>query len=477
MPRRINLHVPLAGDRDLSGQIHRRIRQAILDGLLEHGQLLPSTRDLAHQLCVSRTTVGTAYDRLLAEGLVKGRVGVGTFVTASPARRSRTAPPPSPLQPARLWATLPASRGAATADVRFDLRPARPDPRQFPFATWRSELSRHTNADALRAADGPGGVGGPAALRSALARHLGVVHGIDAEAEDVVVTTGSRQAVELAARVLLEPGDLVAVEEPGHRDVAALFTSLGLRVVPVPADGDGLVVDAIPSGARCVYTRPARHFPLGLTLSDGRRRALLDWAARAGGVVVEDGHDGEFRHIGRPLDPLRALDPSGRVLYVGSLSRLLRPDVCVGYLVAPAPLHAALHKARRVLDPSPPTPVQLAAAAFLRDGQLSRHVRRMRTVYAERRERMIGAATRRLGEHVVVHPAPAGLDVPALFRDPRLDDVEVARRAATAGVSVTAISDLTLTGRYRGLLLGFGALPADRVDEAVALLRLALDAS
>ncbi|WP_053203226.1 PLP-dependent aminotransferase family protein [Jiangella muralis] len=474
MPRRINLHVPLAGDRDLSGQIHRRIRQAILDGLLEHGQLLPSTRDLAAQLCVSRTTVGTAYDRLLAEGLVKGRVGVGTFVTASPARRSRAAPPESPLRPARLWATLPASRSVATADVRFDLRPGRPDPRQFPFATWRSELSRHTNADALRTAAGPGG---PAALRSALARHLGVVHGIDAEPEDVVVTTGSRQAVQLAARVLLEPGELVAVEDPGHRDVAALFTSLGLRVIPVPADGDGLVVDAIPSGVRCVYTRPARHFPLGLTLSDGRRRALLDWAVRADGIIVEDGHDGEFRHIGRPLDPLRALDPSGRVLYVGSLARLLRPDVRVGYLVAPPPLHAALHKAQRVLDPGPPTPVQLAAAAFVRDGQLSRHVRRMRAVYAERRERMIAEATRRLGEHIVVHPTPAGLDVPALFRDPRLDDVQVARRAAAAGVSVAAISDLTLTGRYRGLLLGFGALPADHVDEAVALLRTAVEAT
>ncbi|SDU56574.1 MocR-like pyridoxine biosynthesis transcription factor PdxR [Jiangella alkaliphila] len=474
MPRRINLHVTLTGDGDLSGQIHRRIRQVILDGLMEHGELLPSTRDLAARLCVSRTTVGTAYDRLMAEGLVKGRVGVGTFVTGSPAgARARPSAATSPLRPAPLWPALPASCDAAAGDVRFDLRPGRPDPRQFPFSTWRSELSRHTNAEALSATSSD--VAGPVALRSALAQHLGLFHGVPAEPDDVVVTTGARQAVELAARVLLEPGDLVAVEEPGHRDLAALFTSLGLHVVPVRVDAEGLVVDAIPSGVRCVYTRAARHFPLGRPLSADRRVALLDWAGRVDGVIVEDGHDGEFRHTGRPIDPLRGLDRSGRVLYAGSLARLLRPDVRIGYLVAPAPLHAVLHKAKQVLDPEPATPVQLAAAAFLRDGHLSRHVRRMRAVYTERRERLITAATWTLGEHATLQPSPTGLDVPALFRDPHLDDVEVARQAASAGVAVAAISDRTVTGRHRGLLLGFGALPTDHVEESLTLLRTAIE--
>lgn len=477
MPRRTNLQIGLVGDRDLSGQIHRRIRQAILDGLLESGQALPSTRELAAQLAVSRTTVGTAYDKLMAEGLVRGRPGVGTFVSnaSQSARHPSHDATHSPLRPARLWSTIPAAHAASsTSSNVFDLRPGVPDPRLFPFATWRALVSRYTNATVLLDRSGAD-VAGHARLRKALAQHIGVFRAMRARPEDVYLTNGAQQAVELAARVLLEPGEAVAVEEPGHRDIRALFTSMGLQVVPVPVDAEGAVIDAIPAGVRCVHICPARQFPLGMTMSAERRHAALAWAERVDGVIIEDDYDGEFPHTGRPVDPLHSLDRSGRVVHVGSWARLLFPGVRIGYVVAPSPLHEALQKAKQILDPHPSAPVQLAAAAFVDEGHLARHIRRMRPVYAERHHRMVTVALETLRPYVVPMPSTTGLDVPVIFRDATVDGTRVARRASEFGVGVTAISDVSTSGRHSGLLLGFGGVAVEHIDEGLARLRTSIE--
>lgn len=477
MPRRVTLHVSVAGEHDLREQVVRQIRLVILEGRLQAGEALPSTRELAEQLGVSRTTIGAAYDRLMAEGLVRGRPGAGTFVTggletspATPADR------PSPLQPTPLWSTVVDLSVDGPEPCAFDFRPGVPDPRLFPFATWRALASHHTNVRTTLTGL-PSNSGGHPRLRAALARHLGVSGSIRAAAVDVFVTRGAQQAIELAARVLLEPGDLVAVEEPGHRDIRALFESIGCRVVGVPVDAEGMVVEAIPAGVRCLHVCPARHFPLGMTMSIGRRRALLDWAVAADGVIIEDAYDGEFRYAGRPIDPLHVLDRHGRVVHVGTLSRVMLPDVNVGYLIAPAPLHAALHKASRVIDPGVAAAGHLAVATFIEEGRLARHIRRMRSVYAERRRRISGFVRGALSENVAVLPSTSGLDVAVRFHDDGIDDAEVAREARRHGARVVAFSTVATSDRHRGLLLGFGALPTDAIEDGLAVVRRAVEGS
>ncbi|MCW2798358.1 PLP-dependent aminotransferase family protein [Nocardioides sp.] len=466
----MDLAVDLSTRGDRSTAIYRALLAAIRSGRLGAGDRLPPTRDLARDLGVSRNTVATAYERLAAEGYLEARVGAGTYVTdaAATARPRRR---PAALRPRRGWHFTPLAVSGQAPKPAHDFRVGIPDASLFPFDTWR----RLVAAELRAGAHSPGTYADPAGhppLREAIVRYLALSRGLSADADDVLVTHGTQQALDLIARVLVEPGDTVAVEDPGYPFAREVFASYGAHVVPVPVDGDGLVVDRIPDRARIVFTTPSHQFPLGPPLSLERRLALLEFADRHRVAVIEDDYDSEFRFTERPLETLHALDETGRVIYVGTFSKSLVPALRAGYLVAPPTLRAALCGARQLADGYGSLPDQAALAHFLADGMLGRHLRRARTVYGERRALTIEGIETLLAEHLELVPSAAGLHVAALLRDPAVPDVEVVGLAAAEGVVVEALS--SYGGRRPGLVFGYGAAETASITPGLALLRTIL---
>jgi GntR family transcriptional regulator/MocR family aminotransferase len=467
----VDLQLTLTGSTDLGSQIYRQLRDAVLDGRLRDGERLPATRELARDLAVSRNTVAGAYDRLTAEGYLAARVGAGTFVRGDLVRpRSRRSAPAGVIMPRPVWRQLEASLTSEEATPAYDFRIGIPDGRLFPVQTWRRLLNRQLRTSMLTDARyrAPGG---HPDLRAAIARHLGVSRSVRAAADDVLVTRGAQQAVDLVARVLVEPGDCVAVEDPGYPPVRQLMRSLGARVVPVPVDDEGLVVDALPRNARLVYTTPSHQFPMGVAMSLARRRALVEWAARHRAAVIEDDYDTEFRYTPRPLEPLQTLDRHGRVIYVGTFAKTMLPLLRTGFLVAPASLRPALLAARQLTDWHGDRPTEAALAAFLDEGFLARHVRRAGTAYAGRRAALLAAVDAHLVDWCTPAPSAAGLHI-AMRARPALsvDVARLVRRAAEAGVAVHALSDFSVDGCAPGLVLGFGAIEVGQIEPGIRLL-------
>jgi GntR family transcriptional regulator/MocR family aminotransferase len=470
------VHVCLVGRRDLAGEIFRQLRRAILDGRLPAGGRLPPTRELARRLSVSRTTVAVAYDRLTGEGFVTARVGAGTFVSEVAAGpRDQPRPAGGALRPRPVWDSIgvPAVFDRPAA---FDFRPGLPDARLFPYQTWRRLLARQLRPAAV----GDGSYGDPAGhpgLRQAIARHVGVARAVQTTPGQVVVTNGTQQAVDLVARVLLEPGDRVAVETPGYGPPRRLLTSLGAEVVGVPVDAEGLVVEAIPPGVRLVTVSPSHQFPLGMAMSLPRRLALLAWAERNGAAVVEDDYDSEFRYGGRPIEPLQTLDRRGRVLYVGSFSKTMLATLRLGFVVVPEPLVSAVRAAKFVTDWHTSLPLQAALAGFIDQGYLARHIRRMRRVYQERHQLVLDLLTDRFSDLAKLVPSSTGLHVTATVPGVTPAELEaVLARAWDDGVGVLPLS-LWDAGppSQPGFALGYGAIPTERIGEGLARLRRHFD--
>ena len=484
----MDLHVTLTGSGDLTAQIYAQLRSAILDGRLAGGDRLPATRDLAGRLSVARGTVTAAYDRLLAEDLLVSRPGAGTFVCVgcvapvradlgrgdlrrrdgAGGRRAR----PGVLTPTALWRTpgeLPRSPG----DAAYDFSVGVPDDSLFPLATWRRLVSGALRRSRISTGTYEGA--GPTALETEIARYAGLSRSVVAAPADVVTTAGAQQALDLVARVLLEPGDVVAVEDPGYTAAARLFETHRARVRGVPVDAEGIVVEALPSTARLVYVTPSHQHPTGVAMSRSRRIALLEWAVRHGAVIIEDDYDSEFRFADRPLEPLQSLDRDGRVIYVGSFSKSLIPALRAGYAVAPASLTPALREAKRVTVWDGDAVTQAALAAFLAEGHQAAHVKRATKVYRGRRQALLDGLESGLGEHLEVIPSAAGLHVCTLLRDPRADDVAIADAALAAGVFLEPLSIRHLDQEPRhGLVFGVGGIEADRIGAALRIVRAVL---
>ena len=466
----MDLSVDLSHRGDRATALYRALLDALRAGRLRPGDRLPPSRTLAADLGIARATVATVYERLVAEGHLEARVGAGTFVSKAAApttrRRRRT---PAALRPRDSWTALPQSVSGSEATPPHDFRVGIPDASLFPFDTWRRLL-----AAASRRGAEPGTYAEPQGhpqLRAALARHLAYSRGVEADPDDIVVTHGTQQALDLVARVLLEPGDVVVVEDPGYPFARALFASHGARVIPVPVDAEGLLVDALPRRARLVFTTPSHQFPLGPPLSLARRQALLGFAARHDCAIIEDDYDSEFRYVERPLDPLHTLDQDGRVLYVGSFSKSLLPSLRSGYLVAPPSLRAALRAAKQLTDGYGAPATQLALARFLDDGLLARHLRSASKVYAERRE-LVADGLARLGLDVV--PAAAGLHLSA-YLDPAHDAETLARRLRADGVALDTLGQYTAGPLPRnGLVLGYGAAVTESITPGIRRLAQAL---
>ncbi len=468
----MDLHVSLVGRRDLAGEIYRQLRGLILNGRLREGDRLPPSRELATGLSVSRTTVNVAYDRLISEGFVTARAGAGAFVNGHcEPRRVGTRGPAGVLRARPFWdeVTLPTG---LWWPARFDFRSGIPDARLFPYESWRRLTSRELRASAV----GHGEYADPAGhrgLRDAIARHIGVARGIIASGDDVVVTNGTQQAVDIVARVLVATGDRVVVEDPGYRPPRRLFESLGAKVIGVPVDNDGLVVEAIPRDTRLVHVTPSHQYPLGVSMSLARRIALLAWAERNDAAILEDDYDSEFRFVGRPIEPLHTLDRAGRVIYIGSFSKTMLATLRIGFVVTPASVNHAIQAAKYLTDWHTALPTQAALARFIDGGSFARHVRRMREVYRERHQRIAATLSTMFGDELDVVASSVGMHVCAMARRATVAQIAaVVERAAEAGVACHPLSMFAYGGPPRpGLVLGYGGIATEDIDEGLRRLR------
>jgi GntR family transcriptional regulator/MocR family aminotransferase len=470
----MDLHVSTGPRGERAARIYRDLLEMVRDGRLGPGERLPPSRELAQRQSVSRGTVSTAYDRLVAEGFLESRPGSGTFVSpdAAPRQPGRRAPAGRAVAPHPRWASLPAPVPDAPS-LELDLSVGGPDTSLFPLAVWRRVVSSTLRPSLLRAPAYDGS--GHPELQAEIARFVGASRSVVAGPDDVLLTNGAQQALDLAARVLLGPGDEVAVEDPGYTAATRLFASHGARVTGVRVDEEGLVVDELPRSARLVYVTPSHQFPTGAAMSLRRRLALLDWAARRDAVVVEDDYDSEFRFEDRPLEPLQSLDRDGRVVYVGSFSKTLMPVLRIGYLVAPQSLQGPLRTAKLLTDWQGDVVTQGALARFMAEGLLASHLRKASRVYRVRRVALLDGLSEHLGERLAVVPSAAGLHLCGTFADDSVDDLAVVRRAADLGVAVEPLSPRYHTLAPRpGLALGFRHVTAERIPEAVARLSRAL---
>ena len=473
------LALPPRGQGLVTQALHQQLRSAILDGRLPSGLALPATRRVAAALGIARNTVVAAYELLVAEGYVMPRKGaravIADVATRHPARARHAVPN---LGDARLnpaWRTPLAPAAVAGPAAARSFRLGMPEDRRFPHAIWRRLVARSMRSWARDGFHYPPSEGVPE-LRDAIAQHVAFTRAVACSSDDMVVTAGAQQAFDLLARTLVTPGRThVAVEEPGYPPLRAAFAAAGAQLVPVAVDDHGLCVAQLPPDVRVICVTPSHQSPTGVALSLQRRTALLDFARRRGAVVIEDDYDGEFRFGGRPLDALQTLDRDATVFYVGTFSKSMYPSLRQGFVVAPAWARDALVAVKQCIDPHCDSIMQSALAAFIREGHLARHVRRMQAVYAARRRALLDGLQRDLAAWLQPIPSEAGLHLAARIREPALAGTVIAQaRRHTPGAQ--SIAEYTLAGPAAepALAFGYGAIDATDIAPALARLRRAL---
>jgi GntR family transcriptional regulator / MocR family aminotransferase len=475
--------------KPLQRQIYDAYRDAIAARTLRSGQRIPSTRVLASDLRVSRFPVLNAYAQLLAEGYFESRIGAGTVVSSAlpdqftsslPTTRARGhAANSGPRPVARRTLLLPASAPLASAhepwlgglgafgvgQMAFD---------QFPLRIWSQLFMRRCRNLSARSFH-YGDPRGSSALREIIAGYLRTSRSLHCEADQIVIVSGSQQALELAARVLLDPGNRVWIENPGYLLARAAFSLTGCRLVPVPVDDEGLNVSAAlrhHRKARAAIVTPSHQFPLGVTMSASRRLQLLDWAQSYGAWIIEDDYDSEYRYDSAPIASLQGLDANARVIYIGTFSKVLFPSLRLGYIVAPRDLVERFVAVRRAMDLGPPNLYQDVLADFIRQGHFARHIRRMRVLYGERRRVLVESLGRELGSTVKVLGSEAGMHL-AIALENGARDLDIAKRAAQQRLWTWPLSTSYLSKPSRqGFVLGFGSTPVEEIPRAVRKLRV-----
>lgn len=470
---------------DLSGaggqrarSLHAQLRGAILDGRLAADTPLPSSRALAAQLGVARNTVVAAYDLLVAEGYLLPRRRARPVVAQVRGRAAGATARVAPVDDTRVapfWRTpfLPATPVPALPARSF--RQGVGDHVHFPHATWRRLTARALQAFAKQPFAYPPAAGLPA-LRAAIARHVAVARAVACSPADVVATSGAHQAFDLLARLLVTPGSTrVAVEEPGYPPLRAAFAAAGAQLVPMPVDDEGLCVERLREAhADVVLATPSHQSPTGAALSLRRRIALLDLARSRNMVVVEDDYDGEFRFGGRPLDALQTLDRDGLVFYVGTFSKTLFPALRQGFIVAPPWAREMLTQVKACVDSHSPAVTQAVLAAFVEEGHMARHVRRMHAIYATRRAALLeGIAA--LDRWLRPIPSEAGMHMAARLRDPA-DARRVFAALREHAPGARSLADYAMAPLAEpGVVFGYGVIDADEIRERMRALRRALE--
>jgi GntR family transcriptional regulator / MocR family aminotransferase len=471
-------------DTPLYRQIYETIRRSILSGELPSGRQLPASRLLAKQLGVSRMTIVNAYEQLLAEGYLEGRMGAGTFVSAHLPEEflqasgfNRLERQEKPLTRKVILSEYGSKLAqnskiilrhhGATALVPFQHGVAALD--EFPFGVWAKiaqKWQKSPPAPVLNYGDAVGFQ----PLRDAVAEHLAAARGVRCTPEQIIITNGTQQALDLIGRIFLSESENVCLEDPGYLGARDIFMAKGARVVPVPIDEEGFDLQTARKRspkARLIYVTPSHQFPLGVTMSLARRLSLLEWARERDAFVIEDDYNSEYRYSGRPLPSLQGLDRDGRVIYVGTFSKTIFPALRLGYLVAPVDLVEVFAAARALADLHSPVIEQAVLAEFISERHFARHIRRMRGMYEERQQTLVEEARKNLRGVLEVAPAKAGMHLIGWL--PRgVSDGEVSRRAAEAGLNLAPISAYCINQKLRGgLLLGYTAYDEKHIRQGI----------
>jgi GntR family transcriptional regulator / MocR family aminotransferase len=476
-PFDVNLATP--GQHTLVQDLHRQLRAAILDGRMPTGFVLPSTRHAADQLEIARNTVVAAYDLLIAEGYVISRPGARAVVAAlatprpSKARRVARRVDDPRIQPA--WRTPMLLEAPRSGLPERCFRLGIPEHRYFPHAIWRRLMARSLRSWS-KAGFSYSPSQGIAELRAAIAGHVAFTRAVACSDEDIIVTSGAQQAFDLVARLLVTPGQTrVAVEEPGYPPLRAAFAAAGARLCPIPVDAEGLCVDHLPRDVRVISVTPSHQSPTGVAMSLRRRQALLEFARSHDAAIVEDDYDGEFRFGGRPLDALQTLDRDAQVFYVGTFSKSLFPALRKGFIVAPGWARDALIGIKQCTDAHCDSVTQSTLAAFIQEGHLARHVRRMRPIYAARRDALLDGLRRELGDWLEPIASEAGLHLAARILQPRQARriIEHARLCTPGAQATDEYAAARLA--HPALVFGYGVIDVGDIAATLKHLRRALE--
>jgi GntR family transcriptional regulator / MocR family aminotransferase len=471
----------IAVDRQSEKPLHRQVYDAfrlmILERRLQPGQQIPSTRALAEDLGISRIPVLSAYSQLLAEGYIESRSGAGTFVTSSLTDRFPAARPAEtivvPEEPAldaisRVSRLLPMEgtpwfRGAgafSVGQIAYD---------HFPFRVWSDLVTHHArkvSASSMAYSDPMGSQ----EFREVIAAYLRTARAVQCEASQIMVVNGSQHALDLSARVLLDPDCSVWVEEPGYVFLRHVLTLSGCGLVPVSVDSEGLDVASgvkLCPNARVAYVTPSHQYPLGATMSAARRLQLLEWAHRSTAWIVEDDYDSEYRYESKPVASLQGLDSGSRVIYIGTFSKTLFPSLRIGYIVIPSPLVGRFLAVRQANDLSPSHLYQAALTDFIRSGHFARHIRKSRQLYAERRNALAQALLNEFGSDLEILGAEAGMHL-VITLPAGLSDQKISARAAQEGLWLWPLSSAYVGPNSRqGFVLGFGGTKAEEMANQV----------
>ena len=478
-------------DRPIYRQLYDWFRTAIIEGKVRPGQRLPSTRSMAAELRISRISVFSAYEQLQSEGYLETLRGSGTCVAKTipeeafaPTAGDNRAPAQA-LAKSRSRKRGPSKRALALLppfpELWWQLRGAfrinNPSVDEFPFNIWTKIVARHTRT-LSRGLMEYGDPMGYMPVRSAIAQYLATFRGVRCEPSQVLITTGSQQALQISAEALTDAGDQILMEEPGYPGARVAFMSSGAKPMPVPVDEEGLVVSKISDRhrrANVLYVTPSHQYPLGMTMSAARRMALLKWARSTDSWIIEDDYDSEYRFDGRPIASLQGLDTHGRVIYVGTFSKVLFPALRVGYMVVPKDLAPIFVAVRDAADIFASPLLQTALADFIREGHFARYIRRMRIVYMERRKALVNAIYKEMGSTLEVIGAEAGMHLVGLL--PRgIKDKLVSDEAARNGISIMPLSTCCLRPRSRGgLILGYGTVNGRQINDGIEKLRACLN--
>jgi GntR family transcriptional regulator/MocR family aminotransferase len=466
--------IPLSADAGpLFSQVYAGLRKAILSGAVQSGGRLPSTRDLAQQLGISRTVVVLAYEQLLSEGFAVGRAGSGTYVSTDIGPR-RAVPPEDSAKlrlarygsaAASAWSRVNFTQGRQPS-FPYDFAYGRSDVETFPFMMWRRLLLKCARQASIAELDyGP--ASGNTALREAICAHLRRSRAVNCDPEQVIVVNGSQQALDLIARVLLQPGDRVAVENPSYQGTTEVLRAAAARLVPVSVDRNGLDPARLPATARIVFVTPSHQFPTGVILPLARRLALLEWAKRNNAVIVEDDYDGEWRYEGQLVESLQGLDRGSRVIYIGTFSRTVFSALRIGYLIVPKSLVPAFSAAKWLCDRHTASLEQKTLAEFISSGMYERYLRRVRRRNASRRQVLLDSIGKYLGDRVEVTGAASGAHV-VLWPTRRIVEGALIAAAASRGVGVYATSPYYLKRPARtGVLLGYPRMTEGNIQEGI----------
>jgi GntR family transcriptional regulator / MocR family aminotransferase len=471
--------------KPLYKQVYEGYRQGILDGNLRAGERVPSTRVLAEELGISRIPILSAYAQLLAEGYFESRIGSGTIVSKSLPNRGiapqdksslATTVGPKRRQLSKRCSGLPSTEGFYSRRGVMPFSVSQIGFEHFPLQIWNSLVTRYSRRASARSFD-YGDPMGLKDLREVIASYLRTARGVQCGAQQIAIVSGSQQGLEITARVLLDPGDRVWMEEPGYNFARSIFDISGCQVEPIPVDAEGLDVGSGVKRCpkpRAVLVTPSHQYPLGVTMSASRRLQLLDWAERHRSWIIEDDYDSEYRYEGMPITSLQGLDRNSRVVYIGTFSKVLFPSLRLGYVVLPADLVERFLAVRFAIDISPPTFHQMVLADFIREGHFSRHIRRMRLIYGERRSALIWCIREQLGSAPEVTGGQTGMHLSVLFNG--ISDRAIAARASRQHLSLTPLSPFFAGNTARqGFVLGFGSTSAQQMPAAVLKLRMLLE--